>query len=401
MRILIVAQYFPPDMGGGATRAYNVAKGLLKAGCEVTVVSALPHYPTGNVPRKYRWKPLSVEYEGSVKVIRTFVPALASEGIVKRILLFASFTVSSLFALPFVGGIDVVWAANPNVIAVFPSLVYGMINHCPLVQNVDDLWPEVLYDLGVSRRSFLARLGEFMARIAYRIASAVTPISPDYVDVVTNKYHVEPRRVYVVPAGVDLDRFSCKEKSIGDKGEKFTVLYIGAFSPAYDFDQVLKVAELLAGFSDVEFVVQGGGELADILKSEVKKMGLKNVRVVDRIVSRKEVAEILGEADALLLPLRGVGSIEMGISSKLYEYQAVGKPILCCSSGQPGRYVSDTKSGLVVKPGDCEALARSIVYLRENQGVAEKLGASGRRYVENNLSIEKIGMKMRRVLEKI
>jgi hypothetical protein len=38
MRVLVVAQYFPPDMGGGATRAYNVARGLLKAGCRVTVV---------------------------------------------------------------------------------------------------------------------------------------------------------------------------------------------------------------------------------------------------------------------------------------------------------------------------------------------------------------------------
>ena len=80
MRVLVLAQYFPPDMGGGATRAYNVAEGLLRAGCAVTVVSAFPHYPTGNVPEKYRWKHLSVEHEGRLKVIRTFVPALASEG---------------------------------------------------------------------------------------------------------------------------------------------------------------------------------------------------------------------------------------------------------------------------------------------------------------------------------
>ncbi len=399
MRVLITAQYFPPDMGGGATRAYNVAKGLLEAGCEVTVVSAFPHYPTGNVPRKYRWKPLSVEYEGSVKVIRTFVPALASEGIVKRVSLFASFTVSSLFALPFVGKVDVIWAANPNVIAVFPSLVYGMVNRCPLAQNVDDLWPEVLYDLGVSRRSFLARLGEFMARIAYRIASAITPISPAYVDVITNKYDVEPRKVHVVPAGVDLGTFPYEEKRVKEENENFTVLYIGAFSPAYDFDQVFKAAELFVSFPDVKFVIQGGGELADVLEAKVKERGLRNVKVSDRIVSRKEVARILGEADALLLPLSGVGSVEMGISSKLYEYQAAGKPILCCSSGQPGRYVSETKSGIVVKPGDYETLVKSILYLRENQSVAEKLGASGRRYVENNLSIKKIGLKMKKLFE--
>jgi len=78
LKVLVLAQYFPPDMGGASTRASNVAEGLLRAGCAVTVVSAFPHYPTGNVPEKYRWKPLSVEYEGRLRVFRTFVPALAS-----------------------------------------------------------------------------------------------------------------------------------------------------------------------------------------------------------------------------------------------------------------------------------------------------------------------------------
>lgn len=400
IRVLIIAQYFPPDMGGGATRAYNVARGLSKAGCDVTVVSAFPHYPTGNVPRKYRWKPLSIEYEGRLKVIRTFVPALASEGFVKRVLLFAAFIFSSLFALPFVGIVDIVWAANPNIISFYPSLIYKIVKGCPLVQNVDDLWPEALYDLGMPRRAFLAKLGEFMARIAYRFASAITPISPAYVHVITNKYEADKGKVHVVPAGVDLDRFSYEEKNKHGDG-KFTVLYIGAFSPAYNFDQVFKAAKLLASFSDVEFVIQGGGELANALKSKVKEMKLRNVEVVNRIVSREEVAEILGEADVLLLPLNGVGSIEMGISSKLYEYQAAGKPILCCSNGQPARYVSKTKSGIVVKPGDHEALAKSLLYLRENRIVAKKLGASGRRYVENNLSMDWVGIRMKKALEKV
>ncbi len=91
----------------------------------------------------------------------------------------------------------------------------------------------------------------------------------------------------------------------------------------------------------------------------------------------------------------------MGISSKLYEYQAAGKPILCCSSGQPGRYVSETKSGIVVEPGDYEALAKAILYLKENEGVAKKLGASGRQYVEKTLSIEKIGFKMKGIFKSV
>jgi len=401
MRVLIVAQYFPPDMGGGATRAYNVAKGLFRARCSVTVVSAFPHYPSGNVPREYRWKPLSVKCEEGLRVISTFVPALASEGFVKRVLLFASFVVSSLFALPFVGKVDVVWAANPNVISFYPSLIYRVVKRCPLVQNVDDLWPEALYDLGVSEKSFVAMLGELMARTAYRFASLITPISPDYVNTIASKYQTRGSKICVIPAGVDLDKFKCRQEDPPAENRRLTVLYIGAFSRAYDFDQVFKAAKLLTPFSDVEFVIQGGGELSNTLESKVKSMELSNVKIVDRIVSRDEVARILSSAGVVLLPLNGIGSIEMGISSKLYEYQAAGKPIICCSRGQPGRYVSKTKSGIVVKPGDYKTLAKSILYLRGNRIVADELGKSGRQYVENNLSIEKIGLEMKDIFKSV
>jgi len=398
MRVLILAEYFPPDMGGGATRAYNVAKGLVINGCSVTVIAAFPHYPTGDIPSKYRWKPLTVEYMDGFKVFRTFVPPLASEGIFKRLLLFLSFMVSSLFALPFVGRVDVVWAANPNVICVFPGLVYAFVKRCPLVQNVDDLWPEALYDLGMSRRSLFARLGEFLARIAYNVSSAITPISPGYVKVICGKYGVDRGKVHVVRAGVDLSKFKVNDSVFSSDKEKFRVLYSGAFSMAYDFEQVLLAAKTLEKLDGIEFVLQGGGELAEYLKSRVEELKLKNMQIVDKIVSRDEVAKLLGEADALLLPLRDFGSPYLGISSKLYEYQAAGKPIICCAEGQPANYVKETLSGIVVKPGDHEALAKAVLYLRENRELAEELGGNGRKYVEDKLSIEKIGLQMKKTL---
>ena len=394
-----MAQYFPPDMGGGATRAYNVAKGLALNGCCVTVVAAFPHYPSGNIPAKYRWKLLSVEYMEGFIVFRTLVPPLASEGIFKRILLFLSFTISSLFALPFVGRVDVVWAANPNVISFFPGLVHSFVKGCPLVQNVDDLWPESLYDLGLRREPFLGWFGERLAKLAYRLASAITPISPGYVGVICGKYGVSREKVHVVRAGVDLSKFRANISQANFNKKRFRVFYSGAFSLAYDFDQVLLAAKRLEHLYDVEFVLQGGGELAGYLRGKVRELGLRNVRISHRIVSRDEVAKLLSGADALILPLRDFGQPYLGLSSKLFEYQAAGKPIICCSSGQPERYVSETKSGIVVRPGDYEALAKAVLYLKENRDVVEKLGTSGRRYVENNLSVEKIGLKMKKLFE--
>ncbi|MEM2103437.1 MAG: glycosyltransferase family 4 protein [Candidatus Bathyarchaeia archaeon] len=401
MRVLVLAQYFPPDMGGGATRAYNVAKGLVANGCRVTVVAAFPHYPSGNIPAEYRWKPLSVENMDGFKVYRTFVPALASEGVLKRLLLFVSFAFSCLFALPFVGRVDVVWAANPNVISVFPGLVYSFVKNCPLVQNVDDLWPEVLYDLGMPRNSLFGILGEFLAKLAYRVSTAITPISPGYVGVICGKYGADRRKVHVVRAGVDLEKFKVDNSHANSDNKCFRVLYSGAFSLAYDFDQVLLAAKLLENIDDIEFVLQGGGEFAGYLKGRVKALGLKNVKIIDEIIGRDEVAKLLGEADALILPLRDFGKPYLGLSSKLYEYQAVGKPIICCAYGQPAEYVKETGSGIIVKPGDYEGLAEDVLYLEENRDVAGKMGVSGRRYVENNLSIAKIGSEIMMLLGKV
>ena len=56
MKVLILAQYFPPDFGGASTRAFNIAKALQMQGCNVVIVSAFPHYPKGDIPDKYRRK---------------------------------------------------------------------------------------------------------------------------------------------------------------------------------------------------------------------------------------------------------------------------------------------------------------------------------------------------------
>ena len=400
MHVLILSQIFPPDMGGSATRAYNVAKGLVLNGVQVTVVAGFPHYPTGDVPKHLRKRALAVEYVDGFKVIRTWVLPIPSKGLVNRMILFASFILSAIFPILSIGNkIDVVFSSNPQVFAIFPALIYKVRYRCPIVLNVDDLWPEDPIDLGLIRSGIMKRIGRLVAKIAYNIADIITPISPGYTAVICGKYGVDPSKVHVVRAGVDLSKFRVLTSS--KRGDRvFRVLYSGAFSVAYDFDQVLLAAKKLEN-EGVEFILQGGGELAPYLKAKVEEFGLRNVKIVDKILSRDEVAELLAEADALILPLKDFGRPYLGISSKLYEYQAVGKPIICCADGQMVEYVRETSSGIVVKPRDHEALAKSVLHLRNNPELARELGKNGRKYVEENLSLEKIGRKMIQLLNTI
>ena len=401
LKVVIIAQYFPPDLGGSATRAYNIAKGLTLNGCDVTVVAAFSHYPHGKISKEYAWKPLKVEWMDKIRVIRTFILPLESKGLGRRIILFGVFIISSLFALPFVGNFDVVWSSNPDLVAIIPAIIYGKIKKRPVASNVDDLALEDLYDLNLIKRgSIVARTFELITKICYEKTALITPISPGYVEPLL-KYGVEKRKIHVVKSGVDLTIFkrNVSQKSVSNK---FIVLYSGSFSVAYNFDQILLAAKIVEEKDDeVEFILQGKGELLSHIKSRIKDLNLKNVQVMDKIISREEVAVLLKQASALILPLGDYGKPHLGISAKLYEYQAVSKPIICCSSGVPGTYVQETKSGVVVKPGDYKSLAESIAYLKRNKDVVKELGENGRRYVEDNVSIEKIGFEITSMFKKI
>jgi glycosyltransferase involved in cell wall biosynthesis len=181
--------------------------------------------------------------------------------------------------------------------------------------------------------------------------------------------------------------------------KKFVVLYSGAFSVAYDFEQIFKAAKIVEELDDdVEFVVQGKGELLGSICSKVDELNVKNVRIVDRLLTREGVAELLGQADVLVLPLVEYEKPYRGMSSKLYEYQAVGKPIICCSRGLPSVYVKETDSGLGVYPGDYDALAKAVIELKDNPKLARMMGENGRKCVEAEASIEAVGSKMKEIL---
>jgi glycosyltransferase involved in cell wall biosynthesis len=391
----MIAQYFPPDVGGSATRAYNLARGLDQNGCKVTVIAAYPHYPHGKIPRAYRYKPLKIESMGRIKVIRTFMPPIKSEGFIKRLILIGSFAVSSLFALPWVGPVDVVWASS-----WIPGHIYSRFKKAPVARNVDDLTLEDLIDLKlISKNSVILKIATVIYRIFYVKGDIVTPISRGYNNTIEKKYCVDPEKICEVRIGVDTELVI--KPSLDSKNKNFRIIYAGILGLGYDFDQVLNCAKLLE-HENVEFILHGTGECLPQIKARIRELSLINVQLSDKMLpSRNDVLKLLCSANALILPMKDYGNRYLGLPTKLYEYQAVGKPIICCCDGVPSDYIVETKSGLIVKPGDYENLAKTILRLRDDENLALMLGENGRRHVESQESLRMIGYKLKTAFEKI
>jgi colanic acid biosynthesis glycosyl transferase WcaI len=398
LNILAVTQYFPPDLGGASTRASNLVNGLSLNGCSVTVIAAFPHYPHGRIPQQYRWLPIKIERIGKIRVIRTYMPPIASKGLFKRILLMVSFAISALFALPWVGKIDAIWAQS-----WVPSIIYGKLKRVPVALNVDDLTIEDLHDLGILKENSIpSKIASNIYRIFYVKGNAVTPISPGYVSTISRKYCVDINKIHVIRIGVNLATFKSRESS--DKGiGKFKVVYAGVLGLGYDFEQIFKAASILEQMGeDVEFVLHGQGECLPTVRNRINELNCRNIVLSDKFFPSKQgIVNLLNSADALILPMKDYGRPYLGLPTKLYEYQAMGKPIICCCSGVPSKYISMTNSGLIVSPGDYKALANAVLTLKRDFKTAQMLGANGRRHVESSETVESISLEMKKTLNSI
>jgi hypothetical protein len=61
MKLLIVTQYYPPEVGAPQNRLHELAVRLQKEGVEVHVLTAMPNYPKGEIFPDYRGKTTVIE----------------------------------------------------------------------------------------------------------------------------------------------------------------------------------------------------------------------------------------------------------------------------------------------------------------------------------------------------
>ena len=120
------------------------------------------------------------------------------------------------------------------------------------------------------------------------------------------------------------------------------------------------------------FIVAGYGTQREQLEDLAKKLGLKHVRFTGR-VSPAEMGRLLDEAD-ILLNSSDVDNMPLS----LIEAQAAGLPVVSTWTGGIPYIVKDGETGLLVPPGDDEAMARAALRLLEEPGLALRLSRAAR-----------------------
>jgi colanic acid biosynthesis glycosyl transferase WcaI len=390
MRILYLSQYFPPEAGATQTRAYEMARNLVRLGHAVTMIAEVPNHPSGIIPPAYRRKLVERSQLEGIQVIRVWVKASPVKSFRNRMLFYLTYMLNASLAglLLARGRYDLIYASSPPLFVGGAALALSYLRRIPMLFEVRDLWPESAVALGElsSRRAvaWATRLEE----ACYRRAGAIVVVTEGIRQRLLQRGLAQDK-VHLVPNGANVDLFHFDSQGrqrlrqeLG-LGEKFVVIYAGIHGVAQGLETLLEAAKKLKGEAQVHFLLVGDGPKKAEIASLAAQLRLPNLTLMDE-QPRAAIPALLSAADAAVIPLRKLEIFKGALPSKMFDSWACERPVLLSVDGEARRVMETADGGIFVNPEDPAALAHAILELRDDPELARQMGLRGRLFTELN-----------------
>ncbi|MBW4671838.1 MAG: glycosyltransferase family 4 protein [Cyanomargarita calcarea GSE-NOS-MK-12-04C] len=393
MRILIYSYNYHPEPIGIAPLMTELAEGLVKRGHEVRVVTAMPNYPERQIYKEYRGKWYVNEYKNGVKIQRSYVWIRPEPNLIDRLLLDASFVITSF--LPALIGFspDVILSTAPSLPVCIPTTVLALLHNCPVVLNLQDILPDAAVHVGLLKNKFVIRLFSALEKFAYYTATKISVIADGFVENLLAK-GVNPDKIVQIPNWVDVNfiRHEAKEnnafRATHNLDGKFVVSYSGNIALTQGLETVIKAAALLRDTPDIVFMIVGEASCLQRLQQECQEYGADNVLLLP-FQPREKLPVMLAAADVGLV-VQKKNVISFNMPSKIQVLLASGRAIVASvpDNGTAARAIKQSGGGVVVPPEDAQALADSILELYKQPEKVKTLGYNSRKFAVEQYSFE-------------
>lgn len=392
--LLLINHYASIPVYPGPTRNYDLAAALVSQGWKVTLFSCkFNHYlraylkdlcsELNGVQLRWLW---STPYQGN---------SLARE---LNIICFSWLSFWQGLFTP----ARVVIAVTPPLESAFMGWLLARVKRVPFVLDLEDLWPDSIISMGFKNRLVIGWL-RFLEHFLYRHADHLLVVAAEMGEYLL-KQGVAPEKISLIPLGANLpDNLLQREQvraAYGWQDDEVVAVYVGAHGPANALETLIQTALELANIPKLRLVLFGDGSDKPRLKELLANLNLQNIQL-EAPVAPEAVPSILQAAEIGIASLKKVETFKTVRPNKLYEYMAVGLPIVCAIEGEAARFVTEINSGLAVTPEDPVALAAALKELAAAPELRETLGENGREYVQREGDRVKLAAELGRVLERV
>ncbi|NDB35807.1 MAG: glycosyltransferase WbuB, partial [Flavobacteriia bacterium] len=158
MKLLLLTQYYPPEIGAPQNRLHELAIRLQALGVQVEVLTALPNYPKMEIHEAYRKGKLRSEIIDGIPVFRSWIYVSKKSSIFHRLLNYFSFVISAYWKGRKRGPFDFLLVESPPLFLGWTAMKLSKKMKAKLIFNVSDLWPESAEKLQIVTNRFLLNL---------------------------------------------------------------------------------------------------------------------------------------------------------------------------------------------------------------------------------------------------
>jgi glycosyltransferase involved in cell wall biosynthesis len=239
--------------------------------------------------------------------------------------------------------------------AGLPALILGRLSGAPVV---------ITEHYTGFQRGLIRGYDRLTARLAFRFADLVAPVSQDLADHVRE---VEPRsHIRVVPNVVDTEVFHPAAAPPGPRTGPARLLTVAAFAEKKGHGDLLEAIAELQGERDLALDLVGEGDLRASLEERARSLGLDGAVRFHGERPKEEVAELMRQADLFVLP-----SLFENLPCVLLEAMASGLPFVATAVGGVPE-VADSRYAVLSEPGDPVALAAAIAVALDRRGEIDR-----------------------------
>ncbi|GGI56302.1 glycosyltransferase family 4 protein [Winogradskyella haliclonae] len=349
--LLIISNYFPPEMGAASNRIFQLAEGLSK-NQNVSVICPFPNYPTGKVFKHYNNK----ETIDGITIKRLWVAPSVSKNKFVRLFSMLSFSFSIVWFFLWNKIPKTIIVNSPPLLVAFTSLFFLSAKKHRLILNVSDLWPKAGLELGAIKQGFSYKMLQKIERFNYNKADLILGQSEEIL------IHIKT----IVPKTETLlyrnfPNFSPPkiEPNDVDHSTKIKIVYAGLLGVAQGVFKLCKNLD----YSKIELHIYGSGAEEIQIKNFINDNPTLPI-TFHGSVSRNELHRELLKYDATIIPL--LNRIYGSVPSKIFEYSRLGLPIIYFGGGEGENIVKDYKLGWVAESGNYSALNEVISQLQRS-----------------------------------
>jgi len=342
--VLIITNYFPPEIGAAPNRIFTLGEELLKKKVAVSVVCPLPNYPYGFVFKGYRGRLLSKKIESRISVYRLWHIASNSTNKFLRLFSMLTFCFSlSLFLLLKKTPEKIIIQCSPLLIG-YTAVFIGKLKGKKIILNVSDLWPLAGLKMGILKKGWYYNYLEKLELYCYKNVHLILAQSKEII-IHIQKIHPDAKVVLYRNFPI-LKRTFLPENNQEKYG--FTLFYAGLLGVAQG---ILQLIDKIKIPKNMEFHIYGNGP-------EAKKIAhvTENHPSIfyHGSIERQLLHQVIPKFDIGIIPLKN--RIYGSVPSKIFEYAGLGLPIIYLSGGEGATIVKENNLGFVINDLDYKSL---------------------------------------------